>query len=417
MAVRDVSEQVIVIGAGVIGVSAALALQIRGFAVTVIDRARDGQGASYGNAGAFAFADVIPLATPGILRKAPLWLIDPLGPLTIPPAYAPRLAPWMLRFWRASRRDQYASGLAAQSSLMALSRAALERQIADIGGEDLVRRDGQLQLYEGAAAYRASLPEWAARRAEGVRFDPLSGAGAIAEIQPGIDSRFTHAVFTPDWINTTDPAAWMRRLTACFVARGGRIEAGEARSLSSRENGVEVGTDAGARAAAHVVVAAGAWSHRLARSLGERIPLETERGYNTTLPPGAFQLRTHLTFPGHGFVVTRIAEGVRVGGAVELAGLERPPNFRRASALLDKAARFLPGLRTEGGAPWMGFRPSLPDTLPAIGRAARDARVLYAFGHGHLGLTQAAATAEVIAALLTRSAPPIDLAPFAPGRF
>ena len=141
--------------------------------------------------------------------------------------------------------------------------------------------------------------------------------------------------------------------------------------------------------AQHVVVAAGAWSHRLARTLGERIPLETERGYNTTLPVTAFDLKRQLTFGGHGFVVTPLSCGVRVGGAVELAGLDAPPNFERSEVLLAKAKRFMPGLATEGGTQWMGFRPSLPDSLPAIGPAARDARVTYAFGHGHLGLTQA----------------------------
>ena len=166
-----------------------------------------------------------------------------------------------------------------------------------------------------------------------------------------------------------------------------------------------------------MVVAAGAWSHRLARTLSERIPLETERGYNTTLPPGAFDLKRQLTFGGHGFVVTPLARGVRVGGAVEFAGLDAPPNFARAKALLAKAKRMMPGLRTEGGVEWMGFRPSLPDTLPAIGRAAADQRVIYAFGHGHLGLTQAAATARLVADIMAGRPPPIDLAPFCPQRF
>ncbi len=145
-----------------------------------------------------------------------------------------------------------------------------------------------------------------------------------------------------------------------------------------------------------MVIAAGAWSHLLARSVGEHIPLETERGYNTTLPPGAFALQRQLTFPRHGFVVTPIAGGVRVGGAVEFAGLHAPPNYVRAEALLAHAKRFIPGLRTEGGTQWMGFRPSLPDSLPAIGAARADARIVYAFGHGHLGLTQSAATAEIV---------------------
>jgi D-amino-acid dehydrogenase len=135
------------------------------------------------------------------------------------------------------------------------------------------------------------------------------------------------------------------------------------------------------------------------------------------LPAGAFDLKRQLTFSGHGFVVTPLASGVRVGGAAEFAGLDAPPNFARAMILLAKAKRFMPGLCTEGGRQWMGFRPSLPDTLPAIGPAAADERVIYAFGHGHLGLTQAAATARLVADIASARPPPLDLAPFRPQRF
>src|SRR5690606_27666983 len=142
------------------------------------------------------------------------------------------------------------------------------------------------------------------------------------------------------------------------------------------------------RTAERVVLAAGAHSRRLAAQLGDRVPLETERGYNTTLPQAAFDLRTQITFGGHGFVVTRLSTGIRVGGAVELGGLSLPPNFRRAEAMLQKAQAFLPGLRPEGGVQWMGFRPSLPDTLPVIGASRATPQVIHAFGHGHLGQTQ-----------------------------
>ena len=160
--------------------------------------------------------------------------------------------------------------------------------------------------------------------------------------------------------------------------------------LQLQETGVYIRTTGEPLRADKVVLAAGAFSHRIAATLGERIPLETERGYNTTLPPGALDLRCQVTFGGHGFVVTRLSTGIRVGGAVELGGLSLPPNYKRSEAMLRKAKAFLPGLKTEGGTQWMGFRPSLPDSLPAIGRAKASPHVLYAFGHGHLGLTQSA---------------------------
>jgi D-amino-acid dehydrogenase len=410
-------SDIIVIGAGIIGVTCALALQRDGHRVRILDRKGVAAEASRGNAGAFAFSDVEPLATPGILRKAPKWLLDPLGPLSIPPAHALPLLPWMLRFWRASWQDRYAAAVAAQAGLMHHSRAALERLIGQAAGEALMRREGQLQVYEGEAAYRASLPAWELRRQHGVRFDLLQSPGALAEIQPGLSPRFTHAGYTPDWMNTVDPAQWTEHLAQQFVAAGGVIEMADIRALRQVEGGIEIETATGKTRADQVVLAAGAWSHLLARTLGDRIPLETERGYNTTFPTAGFDLRTHLTFADHGFVVSKIGEGLRVGGAVELGGLRLPPNYKRAETLLRKARDFLPGFDPQGGTQWMGFRPSLPDSLPIISRAPRADRVIYAFGHGHLGLTQSAGTAELVAALAGWRDPAISLAPFDSGRF
>lgn len=410
-------SEILVIGAGIIGVTTALALQRDGHAVRILDRKGVAAETSRGNAGAFAYTDIEPLATPGILRKAPKWLLDPLGPLSIPPAYALPLLPWMLRFWRASWRDRYAAAVAAQASLMHQSRAALERLIADVSGEPLMRREGQLQVYEGEAAYRASLPAWDLRRQHGVRFDLLQSPGALAEIQPGLSPRFTHAGYTPDWMNTVDPARWTEHLAQQFVAAGGQIDIADVRALRQVGEGVEVETATGSIRADQVVLAAGAWSHHLARSLGDTIPLETERGYNTTFPTASFDLRTHVTFADHGFVVSKIGDGLRVGGAVELGGLRRAPNYKRAETLLRKACDFLPGFDPQGGTQWMGFRPSLPDSLPIISRAPRADRVIYAFGHGHLGLTQSAGTAELVAALAARRDPAIALAPFDARRF
>lgn len=410
-------KQIVVIGAGVIGISIALKLQRQGHVVTVLDRKGIAAETSQGNAGAFAFTDVMPLASPGMLRKAPGWLLDPLGPLSVPPRYALQIAPWLLRLWRASWKDRFSASVAAQSSLMHLARAALERQIKDTQGEALTQRDGQLQLYEGEAQFNDSLSAWEMRRDHGIRFDLLRRPEEIADIQPGLNPCFTHAGFTPDWINTTDPKRWVEHLAQVFKGEGGQMLRQDVVGLAPSEEGVTVVHNGGKIAAAQVIVAAGAWSHHLARALGDKIPLETERGYNTTLPAGAFDVRTHLTFANHGFVVTRINGGVRVGGAVELGGLHLPPNFKRAEALLQKAVQFLPGLDTNGGRQWMGFRPSLPDTLPVIGPATQAPHVVYAFGHGHLGLTQSAATAELVANLVAGAPPEISLHPFRPDRF
>ncbi len=410
-------HDVTVIGAGIVGMNVALALQERGFGVHVLDRTGICAETSRRNAGAFAFSEILPLASPGIIKKAPKWLLDPLGPLSVPPAYALQIAPWMLRFWRASWKDRYSGSVAAQYNLMKLSKDALEAQIVDIGGEKLIQREGELQLYEGAREFSGTLLMRNERDRYSVEYSVIEGTEAIAEIQPGLSERFTHAIFTPDWMNTVDPKRWTEHLADVFLERGGSFGKADVVSIAPSESGVVLNTSEGQVQTKRVVIAAGAWSNVLAKSLGERFPLETERGYNTTLAEGAFDLKTQLTFNTHGFVVSRIDGRVRVGGAVELGGLKLPPNYRRAEDMLHKAAKFLPGLDTRNGEQWMGFRPSMPDSLPVIGCSAKSSNILYAFGHGHLGLTQAAGTAQLVADVVANARPAISLEPYSPNRF
>jgi D-amino-acid dehydrogenase len=300
---------------------------------------------------------------------------------------------------------------------MDLSKAELEPFLTATGTLSMLEKRGNLQVYEGEGELRASLPGWQARARHGIEFHHMTAA-EMAGLQPGLAPRFTHGTFTPGWYSIADPELYTLALAQDLRAKGGQILQAEVTALTPSDTGVTL-TLAGAAplTADQVVLAAGAFSHRLARTLGEKIPLETERGYNTTLPPTAFDLRCQITFGGHGFVITRLSTGIRVGGAVELGGLTLPPNYKRSEAMLKKAQAFLPGLNPQGGVQWMGFRPSLPDSLPAIGPARATPRVTYAFGHGHLGLTQSPGTARLVADLLTGRAPAIPLAPFSPQRF
>lgn len=414
----ELSNAVVVIGAGIIGLSIAWQLRQRGHAVLLLERSEVAAGASRGNAGAYAFSDILPLASPGIVAQLPRWLMDPLGPLTLRPSYLPRIAPWLWQFWRASRPAAFAAGLRAQAELMRLAGPATQRLLHSLGAGDMVRHDGNLHLYESRAEWQAALAGWQLRAQHGIVFEHLHGADAIAALQPGLAPRLVAATFVPNWQTITDPYQLALLLAQRLRQAGARLCRAQVLALRPEPQGMRLSLlGGGGVLAQRVVLAAGAWSQQLAATMGEHFPLETERGYNTTLPVGAFALKRQLTFPNHGFVMTPIAGGVRVGGAVELAGLKAAPNYRRAAALLTKAQRFVPGLNPEGGTQWMGFRPSLPDSLPAIGPAPRDARLICAFGHGHLGLTQSAASAELVADLLEGKTPALDLKPFSPGRF
>ncbi|AZV19539.1 FAD-binding oxidoreductase [Mesorhizobium sp. M7A.F.Ce.TU.012.03.2.1] len=406
-----------IIGGGIIGICAAASLAEAGRRVTVFDRTGICEETSSGNAAAFAFSDVLPLAHKGMIRQLPKWLADPLGPLSIPPAYLPRLLPWLIRFWRAGAPGKYEASLAAQAGMMKLAEAEWMGLLDRSGTRSMLREDGSLELYESEAEFQAGLPGWAARERFGIGFRHVEGE-ELAALQPGLSPRFIKGTFVPGWKTVADPKLLGKAVWAYAQSKGARFEMARIGQVAADQDGATLTlADGTTRQARHLVVAAGAWSHLLAKQLGDRIPLETERGYNTTLPTSAFDVKRMLIFSGHGFVVTPLATGLRVGGAVELGGIERPPNYARSKALLQKAQKFLPGLDPSGGREWMGFRPSLPDSVPVIGGAPGKRSVVYAFGHGHLGLTQAAATGRLIRDLVLGQTPPIDLAPFSPQRF
>lgn len=414
---KPTTIDVAIIGAGIIGVSTAFKLQQAGRTAVLIDRKGIAEETSRGNAGAFAFSDVIPMATSGVLGKLPRWLSDPLGPLTIRPEYLPQITPWLLRFWRAGWPDKVAASLKAQSAMMRVARTELEALVADAGLDGMIRRDGVLELYESEDELRKTARDDAAKSAEGIDFRHVRGA-ELSELQPGLSPRINCATFIPKWQTVSDPYDYAVAVGKAAMAHGASFRQAEVAQLRPEGDGVVIQlTDGSALRARQVVVAGGAWSKQLTAPLGDAIPLETERGYNTTLPGYSFDLKRQLVFGGHGFVVTPLESGIRIGGAVELGGLSLPPNFKRADAMLTKAAAFMPGLVTSGGKQWMGFRPSLPDSLPAIGFSRASRHIVYAFGHGHLGLTQSAGTGKLVAELLSGATPSLDLTPFSPQRF
>ena len=410
-------KKVIIVGGGVIGVNAACFLAEAGFAVTVIDRDGICEGTSSGNAAAFDFSDILPMAHKGMLKNVPRWLLDPLGPLSIPPAYFPRVLPWLIRMMREgvpSRRDR---SIAAQVSLMRLTEVETLTLADRAGIAMMIRNDGSLELYTSEASFQSGLPGWAYREKHGVPFEHVRGS-RLAALQRGLAPSVVAATFSPSWRTVSNPKHYTLALWDYAQRFGATFERGEARELRPNAGGASVDLKDGRRLSAHFIVnCAGAWSHRLAATIGERIPLETERGYNTTLPSSAFDAKRMLIFGEHGFVLTPLSDGIRVGGAVELAGLTRQPNYKRSSAMLEKARQYLPELKTEGGTQWMGFRPSLPDSLPAIGHSKASVHIIHAFGHGHHGLTQSAATGRLLRDLVLGQTPAIDLSPFNPHRF
>lgn len=410
-------HDVIIIGAGIIGLATAQKLQEAGRKVTLIDRKGIALETSTGNAGGLAFSDLMPLATAGMWRKVPKWLLDPLGPLTIPPAYLLPILPWLARFVRAGLPDKVEQSVKAQAAMMRIAETEMGKLVKACKLENRVMLDGSLELYESEAELKASAPGWQRRTDEGIPFEHVRGE-RLSELQPGLSPRIAAGTFVPAWQAVTEPYEFANAIGDHVLAHGAEFIDADVAEIKPDSGSILISTTDGRKLTANtVVIATGAWSKTLTAPLGDVIPLETERGYNTTLPQPEFDLKRQLIFGGHGIVVSNLSTGIRVGGAVELGGLELKPNFARADAMLKKAATFMPGLKTTGGKQWMGFRPSLPDSLPAIGASSASPRIIYAFGHGHLGLTQSAGTGKLVSDLVMGQAPEIDLSPFSPQRF
>ncbi|WP_010140269.1 NAD(P)/FAD-dependent oxidoreductase [Oceanicola sp. S124] len=409
--------RIAIIGAGIIGVNAALALRAQGAEVTLYDREGVAAGASRGNAGIFADYAVLPEARPGLRREVPRMLLDRNGPLSIRLRYLPKLLPWLREFIREGQPERVGRSTDALAALMKWVRPDWDRVLQEAGCEDLRVSRGVLHLYRSPRAMHATLPDWQVMGAHGVPFEPVMGQ-ALRDLEPAVSRDYQAGVLMPALSHALDPLGLTERLAAHARARGCEFRQTEVSAISSTETGVCLHfPGAGTRAFDRAVIACGAQSLALTRPLGLRVPLESERGYNVTLPEPSVMPGRPICLPGQGYYMTPMAIGLRIGGRVELGGLAAPPRWSRADAMLRHARGVLPGLEAKGAKRWMGHRPSLPDTLPAIGPVPGQPNILTAFGHGHLGLTLAATTGRILAEMIYEIPPEIDPTPCLPSRF
>ncbi|WP_426955749.1 NAD(P)/FAD-dependent oxidoreductase [Muricoccus radiodurans] len=406
---------VLVLGAGVAGLSVALNLRRAGRDVAVLDPAEPGSGASSGNSGLISASAVAPLSMPGMLRQVPRWLLDPLGPLAIRPAYLPRAVPYLLRWARAGRPERV---LAVSDGLRALHAASHDewaRLLGTEGAEGFIRRTGQVLGFEGPPLPGAGALDAMLRERHGIAAEPLDRA-AMERMFPGIAPGVTRGLLLPENGHSLDPGRMVGVLADRLRAEGGAIRAERVRAIRPRDGGWQVSTEAGEHAAAVVVVALGARSNALLAPLGRRLPMEAERGYHAMLPEPSAALPRPISFRHRGLALTPMAGGLRASGTVEFAGVEAPPDMRRAEGLVRQAAQVFPDLRH--GAPrfWMGARPGLPDSLPALGAAGMPGLFLCT-GHGHFGLTSGPPSGRLVAEMILGVPPFLDAGAYDPGRF
>lgn len=414
-------KTVLVIGAGVVGVASACFLRRQGYRVALVDPDPPGHGASFGNAGCLNGSSVVPVAMPGVLSQVPRWLLDPEGPLAIRWRYLPALAPWLFRFVRASSRDRVEAQARALRPLVSQTVDDYRSLVREAGADGLIHRLGHLFAYRSDASYQKDFAAMRLREANGIAVDDLP-ADELRQLEPHLSRDYVRGRLISENGHCSNPLRLVTSLAELLVRNGGEIRRERALDFVVEEGRVTgVRTDAGVRPASHVVIAAGAFSKPLAAKLGDKVPLDTERGYHVMIRDPEVSPRVPTMSVDDKFVVTPMETGLRFAGTVEFAGLGAPPDWNRAQVLLKQGLAMYPGLARdvpeERLSRWMGFRPSMPDSLPVIGPATRVANAFYAFGHGHIGLAAAAMTGRVIADLVAGKPPPIDTAPFSATRW
>jgi D-amino-acid dehydrogenase len=399
--------RVVVIGAGIAGACTAIELLRDGHQVTIVEPDAPGgpQAASYGNGCWISPGSIIPMSMPGLWRKVPGWLLNPLGPLTIRWRSLPGLLPWLWRFLQAGATEARVTATSRQ--LAHLLADAPERHLAlatEAGVASLIQRTGLLNIFPDRAAFTAESLAWRLRAEANVAWTELD-ADELHQREPALSDHYRFGVLIEDGAHCTDPGAYVAALVAYAEAMGATRMAARATGFVMVDASLHaVQTTRGPLSCDRAVVAAGVHSASLARQAGDSVPLAAERGYHVQIANPDVAPRTPV-MPSDGKMANTLTRhGLRAAGQVELAAPDAPPNWARAGVLLAHLHRTFPQLSQDSErspvSEWMGSRPSTPDGLPVIGPARASSDIVYAFGHGHVGLAMGPITGRLVADLL-----------------
>lgn len=410
------TQHVLVIGAGIVGVSTAIWLRRAGASVTLVDRQGPGEGTSHGNAGILASAAMVPVTTPGLVRKAPGYLLDPDFPLYMRWLYLPKIAPWLLRFLKNANDADTRRIARALTPLIGDSVIQHKSLVADIGLGHWVTESDYCFAYETRAGFEAESYTWALRRDAGFEPQLIEGAD-VHDYEPNISPSIELIAALKEHGFIKDPGGYVRALAQAFEDMGGVMRRAEVKDFDlsgGRISGVE--TTQGRIDCDDVVLASGVWSKPLMKKLGLNVPLETERGYHVVYEQATGGPSRPVMVASGKFVATPMTQGVRCAGIVELGGLDPKLSKAPLALLRRKARETFPHMSAASEVEWLGFRPSTTDSLPLIGEIG-SSRVFAAFGHQHVGLTGGPKTGRLIAGLVTGQPPNMELGAYAPERF
>jgi D-amino-acid dehydrogenase len=406
---------VIVLGAGIVGVSAAIAARQRGLAVVLVDRREPGSETSYGNTGVLSSGSILPFNKPSLWSALPAYMTNRHAALRWDPAWAIRNIDWLVRFLANATPSRTKPRATALHGLIGASLKLHREWIVKANAAQRLRETGWLKAWRSDAVGAAK--EEQAFLAEYGIASQLLDRQAISAVEPNIVPVYKVGLLHTQTASVDSPGAVVKAYARMFAGSGGEIRQSDIKAIVPDGEGWRVVLAGGAISARHVVVALGPWSADLLRPLGYRVPLAFERGYHQEFKPNpARSLQRPIHDAEGSFIMTPMEQGIRVTSGVELTARDAPSSFAQLDQVVP-AARGVVEFGEAVGEPWRGARPTLPDSLPMIGPAPRHSGLWLSFGHQHIGFTTGPATGVAIAAMITGSEPSFDAAPFSPGRY
>ena len=414
----ELKADVLVLGAGMVGVSASLHLQQRGRDVILVDRHElAGEETSYGNGGLIECASVFPYRFPRDVGQILYYATNRAPQVRYQLSSLPSVLPWLVRYYLASSRERALHSAFAALPLIRRSLSEHEALIAEAAVPELLRRSGWIKLFRSDATLANAVADLERARQYGVAGEVLD-AKAIAAREPNLTGEFAGAVYLPAPGFVPDPGGLAKAYAALFKRKGGRFRVGDARALQQDARGWRLAGPDGAMVAREAVVALGPWSDQVFRPLGYAIPLAVKRGYHLHLAPSGNAVLHHPVLDtDFGYLLAPMNRGIRLTTGAEFARRDALPTPIQLQRSLPRARNLFPLGEALDAKPWIGARPCLPDMLPVIGSAPRHTGLWFDFGHQHHGLTLGPATGRLLAEMMTGEAPFADPGPFAAGRF
>ena len=408
-------KNIAVVGAGIVGICSAYFLKKSGFNVTLIDREDPGTMTSFGHACSFADYANVPVNYPGLIWDIPKMLLRKDGPLAVDFFYILKNLPWAFSFLQNCKKEKVDEIASSLTNLLKHSQLSYDEIFKDINVKEYISHEENLYLFDTKKSFEDYEYANVIRKNNNVKVRNLT-KDEVKELEPNIANVYYAGQIFTGSRHTTNPLAISTKIFEKFLELGGTYIKQNVKNLIQKENFIELSLDNKKIIFDKIIISAGAWSNQIANMLGDKFPLDTERGYHILFETNEKLINRPVAWSESGFYLIQIHDGIRAAGTVEIAGLKKSPNKKRIEMIERQSRKVLPQLGNVKST-WMGRRPTLPDSLPIIGKSQQNSNVIYAFGHQHIGWTLGAVTGKIIDSLSRDQIPNIDISAYSPTRF